>query len=222
MSRLDTPRLVVRGVTKAHSSYLVGLAPKRADEYSRVADLVFQHQPAVYDQPSKTPNSQEHVPNVKTIADHFYRTPGCFIWPELLAGIAGAKRTKDEFERGVVFEHDFDERNHLSFLLGEVGLLGTLIYTCVVGVYLWTLLREHSLFSSGVRWGTAAIFLAAFTEAAIAGMTINVENDRALWTLLGLLECYRRLYIERGWRPLSTGHWMSPSPRGAEAHSFPV
>ena len=112
--------------------------------------------------------------------------------------------------------------NTLLGLLGEVGLLGTLIYTCVVGVYLWTLLREHSLFSSGVRWGTAAIFLAAFTEAAIASMTINVENDRTLWTLLGLLECYRSLYIERGWRPLSTDPWMSPSPRGAEAHSFTV
>ncbi len=110
--------------------------------------------------------------------------------------------------------------NTLLGLLGEVGLLGTLVYTCVVGFYLWVLLREHSLFSSGVRWGAAAIFLAAVTEAAMAGMTINVENDRALWSLLGILECYRRLYIESDWRPVSAALWMTPSPRGAEAHGL--
>ncbi len=110
--------------------------------------------------------------------------------------------------------------NTLLGLLGEVGLLGTLIYICIVGVYLLVLLREHSLFSSGVRWGAAAIFLAAFTEAAMAGMTINVENDRALWSLLGILECYRRLYIESDWRPATAAPWMSPAPRGAEAHSL--
>lgn len=133
MSRLDKPHFVVRAETDAHSCFLVGLAPKRADEYSRVADLVFQHQPAVYYQPSKGAlNPQENVPNIKTIADHFYRTQGCFIWPQLLAGISGALRTIDEFESGVVFEQDHDERNHLSFLLGEVGVGKTALVNALI------------------------------------------------------------------------------------------
>jgi O-antigen ligase len=80
-------------------------------------------------------------------------------------------------------------------ILGDTGLLGFLTYALLVGSAAGPLLLQHPWFSSGAWWTPAAILLTALVQIAMSGMTVSIENHRALWMLLGMSECFRRLYL---------------------------
>jgi hypothetical protein len=74
-------------------------------------------------------------------------------------------------------------------LLAETGILGFLTYAfavVAVGVPAWLLALQRG-------HAKASLLVAAMLVVALAGVTINIENYRGLWMLLGLMETYRRV-----------------------------
>ncbi len=95
-------------------------------------------------------------------------------------------------------------------LLGEVGIIGFLVYA-LVGVRVATLLAR-------VRWGAppgrtagaVGLMLAALVTLGLCGMTINLENYRGLWMFLGVIESFRLFYLSDS-MPAGTGERVAAS-----------
>jgi len=101
-------------------------------------------------------------------------------------------------------------------LLGEVGIIGFLVYA-LVGIRVATLLAR-------VRWGAfpggtagaAGLMLAALVTLGLCGMTINLENYRGLWMFLGVIESFRLFYLPDS-MPAGAGERIAAS--GTDFHS---
>ena len=74
-------------------------------------------------------------------------------------------------------------------LLAETGILGFLTYAAAVAAAVVPMLR----LARQRGQAKASLFVAALLVVALSGVTINIENYRGLWMLLGLMEAYRRL-----------------------------
>jgi O-antigen ligase len=79
-------------------------------------------------------------------------------------------------------------------LLAETGSLGFMVYAAIVGACVGPVLK--AVFSRG-QVGSGFL-IAGCLVLALAGVTINIENYRGLWVLLGILECYRRVHLGHG------------------------
>jgi len=97
-------------------------------------------------------------------------------------------------------------------LLAEVGMLGALPYALLLLRSVWIPARARRRAETGQMRAAWAVLLGALTTAALNAVTINLENYRGAWMLLGAVECARRLYAaEEGAAAAET------AGRGAEA-----
>ncbi len=76
-------------------------------------------------------------------------------------------------------------------LLAETGIFGFLTYLLGTALIAWPAI------SLAMQPGSASASLlgAGLMVIALAGVTINIENYRGLWLLLGLMEAYRRVWV---------------------------
>ena len=92
-------------------------------------------------------------------------------------------------------------------LLGEIGLVGTSTWA-LLGLYFgWTLVRRSPLLDDDSTWPAALMMLCGMGVVALAGVTVNTENERTLWLFMASLEVFRRSY---------TAHAPGPIRRGAD------
>jgi len=92
-------------------------------------------------------------------------------------------------------------------LLGEVGLVGAVTWA-MLGLYFgWALLRRSPLLDNDSTWPAALMLLCGMGVLALAGMTVNTENERTLWLFMASIEVFRRSY---------TADTPAPFRRGAD------
>ena len=90
---------------------------------------------------------------------------------------------------GEAQEIGFAHNTYLG-LLAETGMLGFLTYAAVAVMMALPIL----LLANQPGQAKASLLLGSLLVVALAGITINIENYRGLWMLLGLMEACRRLW----------------------------
>ncbi len=90
---------------------------------------------------------------------------------------------------GLMYAH-----NTYLGLLAETGLLGFLVYMAFGGYALFVLIHGLTLPANPFRTATV-LLLGGLLAIALAGVTINIENYRGIWMLMGIVECFRRNFL---------------------------
>jgi len=130
MNRNDRDFLSVRASTEAHENPLATCRTRPEREFDRLVEHVFNHQKAVFHLPKPSDDSQT------TIARYFYKD--CYRTPDIRLGRggSGAKVTVDDFIEEVILCGGDERRNHLFYLLGDVGVGKTAFLNALFTKYL--------------------------------------------------------------------------------------
>ena len=116
--------------------------------------------------------------------------------------------------RGAQEGNNYAHNTYLQ-LLCEVGILGAAVYALVL-LRAFGVIARARLQLRPARLATASEFLlVALATVVLGGLTINLENYRGAWLLLGIVECFRRLYVDAPAREAG-----ERAARGGEAVAF--